>query len=108
MAIGSARQQALFFECTVSLIDPKVSGRAIIGDVNVRPPVAVEIRARYAQTGPDRGSDSRSFRHIFKRAIAAVVKQARRYRLGQLRRAIIPITGGRKTILLSPNCKITT
>ena len=105
-AVSRPRQQAHLLKRAVSLIDPEMSGGAVIGDVNVRPAVPVEIGANDPETGPDSRADSSRFGDIFKRSITAVVKQARRYRLVHLRRAIVPLTGGCIAVLVSLYCEI--
>src|SRR5437660_2914717 len=72
-AVSRPRQQAHLLKRAVSLIDPEMSGGAVIGDVNVRPAVPVEIGANNPETGPDSRADSSRFGDIFKRPITAVV-----------------------------------
>src|SRR3989454_7145020 len=104
--VGSSRQQAPLLERTISLVDPEVSGGAVIGDVNVRPTIAVEVGADDSEAGPDGGSDSSGFGDIFERTVAAVVEQPRRHRLVHLRRAIIPLTRHRVAVLVSLHCEV--
>src|SRR2546429_8988306 len=93
-AVSRPRQQAHLLKRAVSLIDPEMSGGAVIGDVNVRPAVPVEIGANNPETGPDSPADSSRFGDIFKRPITAVVKQARRYPLGHLPPSVVPLPAG--------------
>src|SRR5438105_9328707 len=73
-AVSRPRQQAHLLESAVSLVDPEMSGGAVIGHVNVRPAVSVEIGANNPETGPDGGADSSRFGDIFERPVTAVVE----------------------------------
>jgi len=46
------------FECAISLVDPQVSGGAVIGNVNVGPAIAVEVGAHDPEAWPDGRSNS--------------------------------------------------
>src|SRR5947199_7626251 len=83
-----------------------MSGRAVIGDVNIWPAIAVEIGADDTQAGSDGCSNSGFFGDVFECAVAAIMEKTRRYRLVHFRRAIVPLTSRGITLLVSFHCEV--
>src|SRR5438046_6161591 len=78
-----------------------MSGGAVIGDVNVRPAIAVEVGTNDSEAWPDGRSDSRRFGHIFECSVTAIMEETRRHRLVHFRRAIISLACRRIALLIS-------
>src|SRR3954462_15935288 len=78
----------------------------VVGNVNVRPAIAIKVSANDAESGPQGCSNACRFGHILKRSISAIMEKPRRYRLVHFRGAIIPLAVGRKTLLVALNCEI--
>ncbi len=70
------RQERRILERAVALVDPQLVRLAVVGDVDVDPPVAVEIGRRHTQRGAELGRQSGARRHIGERSVAVVVVQA--------------------------------
>src|SRR5437016_1642768 len=83
-----------------------MSRRAVIGDVNIGPAIAVEVSADDAEAGSDGGSNSCFFSDVFERTVAAIMEQASRDRLVHFRRAIVPLTSRGITLLVSFHCEV--
>src|SRR3954454_13987058 len=78
----------------------------VVGNVNVRPAIAIKVGANYTESGPEGGSNSRRFGHILKCSVSAIMEKPRRYRLVHFRSAIIPLAGRSKTLLVAFNSEI--
>ena len=79
--VGGAGEQRNILECPVALIEPKLVGVPVIGDVDIRPAVAVEVRAHHPEPAAKSEIDPRLDRRITKGAVAVVRKQAVRNRV---------------------------
>src|SRR2546429_9713771 len=83
-----------------------MSRRAIIGDVNIWPAIAVEVGADDAEAGSDGGSNSCFFSDVFERTVTAIMEKTRRQRLVHFWRAIVPITSRGLTLIVSFHCDV--
>src|SRR6266700_7663672 len=83
-----------------------MSGRAVIGDVNIWPAIAVEIGADDPETGSDGCSNSGFFGDVFECTVAAIMEKTCRYRLVHFRRAIVPLISRGITLLVSFHCEV--
>ena len=90
---GGARQQAHVPEPAVTLVDPQLIGLAIVGDEDVDPAVAVEVRRRDAERGTEIAGHAGRGRHIGERPVAVVVIEAARLWPIRIRRAIVRPAG---------------
>src|SRR6266568_7303690 len=83
-----------------------MSGRAVIGDVNIWPAIAVKIGANDTEAGSDGCSNSGFFGDVFECTVAAIMEKTRRNRLVHFRRAIVPLTSRGITLFVSFPCKV--
>src|SRR5262245_8657024 len=75
-----ASEQRSIRERAAVPVHPQLIRRAIIGDVNVDPAVAIEVRGHDAERRPKLMTHARSLGHISKRPVAIVVKEVVRLR----------------------------
>src|SRR2546428_3533447 len=83
-----------------------MSGRAVVGDVNVYPAIAVEVGTDDSETGSDGCSNSCLFGDVFECTVSAIMEKTRRHRLIHFRRAIVPLTSRGITLLVSLHCEV--
>src|SRR5262249_3779841 len=87
--ICGARFQTGLAKCSVALIDPDVILGSIIGNEQVRPPVAVQIGGNNSETWAERLIDSRADRDIAEPVAAIVMVKPRGNRRVRARRAVV-------------------
>src|SRR5678816_4867008 len=71
--VGATAIVGHVLEATVAHVVPEERRRGIVGNVEIDPAIAVEIRSRDAQAVAARRADAGALSHILKSAIAAVV-----------------------------------
>ena len=74
------------------LVDPELVRLSVVGDVDVDPPVAVEVGRRHAERRSERASDQGFGRDILERAVPAVVIEAAGLRTVTVRRAVVALS----------------
>src|SRR5258708_15406173 len=94
----SAGQQPFIAERAVFLIYPKLVRIAIVGDIDVHPPVAVEVGRYYSQSVAKFFRDACTNGHIFKRSVTLVMKEPIARGSKHARCAIVPGAGTGVTV----------
>src|SRR5262249_11702357 len=93
----------LLAERTVMLVDPQAVRRAVVGDENVGPAVAVEVGAHHAQARTGERADARGFGYVFEshtcgfastgpRSGAHIVEQSADAPAERSRGTVVPLT----------------
>ena len=77
----------------IPLIEPKLVGLAIVGDVQILPPVAVEVGRDHPQRRPVLPAPQRVGRHVREPPVPAVAQQPVRHRHVALRPAVVLLAG---------------
>src|SRR5438093_13764000 len=72
LAQRGAGDEPHVLEGAVTLIDPELIFLTVVGQVQVDPPVTVEVRGRHAERRSKLGRESRCYRDICKRPIAVL------------------------------------
>src|ERR1700730_15607359 len=69
--------QTCLLERPILLVEPKVVGGGVVGNIDVHSAVAIEIGTDNTQTGAGKGSDARFFGDVDELAVAQIVEQPR-------------------------------
>ena len=75
LAERRAGEQAGVAERAVALVDPEQVVRAVVGDVDVDPPVAVEVGGGHAEGRPETAADERGLAHVDEAPLPRVAVQ---------------------------------
>ena len=99
--VRHAAFQRRFLERPIALVQPQTIGRRVVGHVDVRSPVASEIRTEHTEPRSVRGADARGVRHIDELSVALVVEEPGRDGLVGHRRAVVRLTRRRVAALVA-------
>ena len=95
----SAGQHGRVIEASVFLVDPKLIGCRIVGNVDVEPPVTIRIRRDHAQGATKSGPDARGRRNVLEPTAPEIVIQT--IRLGVVNEGSTVVgSGARRTARL--------
>ena len=99
---GGARHQAVVPERAVALVHPQQLAHLVVGHVDVRPAIAIEVGRHHAQPAAGLGQDAALAAHVLEGAVAAVPEQPVRLRGVVLRAAVVGDAGGAEAGLPGP------
>src|SRR6185295_10392648 len=93
-----SRDERGVLERAISLVDPELIRLSVVGDIEIDPPVAVEVRRRHAEPRPVGAANQRARRHVLESSVTSVVVQTAWPRAITVRGTVVMLAGNAQTL----------
>src|ERR1700730_1356444 len=86
---GDSSEERFVLECAVFLVDPELVRVSVVGDVNIHPPVTVEVGSDHTQSVTELVRDACGGGDVLESSVAFIMKQPVPRRAERARSAIV-------------------